>query len=97
MRSRRASAARRGKGPKAVIGQKAGYITADTLQSKVFICPLAAEVRRDCSAIRAGMSVVTRAQSSTPVVRPEAPVRTLQPALRQVGKVSRISSKKRHE
>src|ERR1700685_951432 len=97
MRSRRASAAGRGKGPEAVIGQKAGNITADTLQSKVFICPLAAEVHRDCSVIRAGMSVVRRAQSATPVVRPEAPVRTLHPALRQVGRVSRLSSKERHE
>ena len=43
MRSRRPSAAGRRKGPEAVTEQETGYITADTLQSKVFICTLAAE------------------------------------------------------
>ena len=69
MRSRRPSAAGRRKGPEAVTEQKTGYITADTLQSKVFICTLAAEVRRNCSAIRAGMSAVRRAQFATVVAR----------------------------
>jgi hypothetical protein len=44
MRSRRPSAAGRRKGPEAVTEKKTGYITADTLQSKVVICTLAAEV-----------------------------------------------------
>jgi hypothetical protein len=61
MRSRRPSAAGRRKGPEAVTEQKAGYITADTLQSKVLICILAKEVRRNRSSIRGGMSAVRRA------------------------------------
>ena len=47
MRSRRPSAAGRRKGPEAVTEEKTGYITADTLQSKVFIGTLAAEGHRD--------------------------------------------------
>src|SRR5208282_803 len=97
MRSRRPSAAGRRKGPEAVTEQKTGYITADTLQSKVLICTLAAEVHRNCSAIRVGMSAVRRAQFATSVARRKAVVRLLHQARGQVGKASRISSKKRHE
>jgi hypothetical protein len=67
MRSRRPSAAGRRKGPKAVTEQKAGYITADTRQSNVLICTLAAEVRRNRSSIRAGMSAARRPQFTTAV------------------------------
>jgi hypothetical protein len=59
MRSRRPSAAGRRKGPEAVTEQKTGYITVDTLQSKVVICTLAAEVPSNCRAIRAARSAVT--------------------------------------
>jgi hypothetical protein len=48
MRSRRPSAAGRRKGPEAVTEKKTGYITADTLQSKLVIFKPAAEVRRNC-------------------------------------------------
>src|SRR5712692_6080556 len=97
MRSRRPSAAGRRKGPEAVTEQKTGYITADTLQSKVLICTLAAEVHRNCSAIRAGMSAVRRAQFATVVARRKGLVRLPHQVPRQVGKASRISSKKGHE
>jgi hypothetical protein len=50
-----------------VTEQKAGYITADTLQSKVLICILAKEVRRNRSATRAGVSAVRRAQFAPPL------------------------------
>src|SRR5208283_5316598 len=92
MRSRRPSAAGRRKGPEAVTEQKTGYITAETLQSKAVICTLAAEVHRNCSAIRAGRSAVGRAQFGTVVARRKALVRLLREAQRQVGKASRISS-----
>jgi len=97
MRSRRPSAAGRRKGPEAVTEQKAGYITTDTLQSKVFICTLAAEDRRIRSSIRAGVSAAKRAMSATAVARRKTLVRLLHRARGQVGKVSRIGSKKRHE
>src|SRR5580704_10975496 len=76
-RSRRPSAAGRRRGPEAVTEQKTGYITADTRQSKVFICTLAAEVHRDCSAIRAGRSAVRRAQCANVVASRKAFVRRL--------------------
>src|SRR5580658_10129452 len=97
MRSRRPSAAGRRKGPEAVTEQKTEYITADTHQSKVLICTLAAEVHRNCSAIRAGMSAIRRAQFATVFARRKALVRLLHEAQRQVGKASRISSMKGHE
>jgi len=50
-----------------VTEQKAGYITADTRQSNVLICTLAAEVRRNRSSIRAGMSAARRPQFTTAV------------------------------
>src|ERR1700746_20664 len=97
MRSRRPSAAGRRKGPEAVTEQKTGYITADTHQSKVFICTLAAEVQRNCNAIRAGMSAVRRTQFATVVARRKALVRVLHHARGQMGRASRISSMKGHE
>ena len=97
MRSRRPNAAGRRKGPEAVTEKKTGYITADMLQSKVVICILAAEVHRNCSPIRAGMSTVRRAQFATAVARRKALVRLLREAQRQVGKARRISSMKGHE
>src|SRR5580658_1771479 len=97
MRSRRPSAAGRRKGPEAVTEQKTGYITADTRQSKVLICTLAAEVHRNCSAIRAGRSAVRRTQFATIAARRKALVRRLPRTRGQVGKASRISSMKGHE
>src|SRR5208283_1480313 len=89
MRSRGPSAAGRWKGPEAVTEQKTGYITADTLQSKVRICTLAAEVHRNCSAIRGASSAVRRAQFATVVARRKALVRRLYRTRGQVGKASR--------
>src|SRR5579862_7519905 len=97
MRSRRPSAAGRRRGPEAVTEQKTGYITADTLQSKVVICTVAAEVHRNCSAIRAARSDVRRAQFATVVARRKALVRRLHRTRGLVGKVSRISTIKGHE
>src|SRR5580704_406962 len=97
VRSRRPSAAGRRKGPEAVTEQKTGYITADTLQSKVVICTLAAEVHRNRSSIRAGMSAVRRVQTATVVACRKALVRLLPEVQRQVGKASRISSVEGHE
>src|SRR5260370_40544702 len=97
MRSRRPSAAGRRKGPEAVTEQKTGYITADTLQSKVLIRTLAAEVHRNCSVIRAGMSAARRAQFAPVVARRKALGRRLHRTRRQVGKASRISSMKGHK
>src|SRR5580692_10975666 len=97
MRSRRPSVAGRRKGPEAVTEQETGYITADTLQSKVVICTLAAEVHRKCSQIRAGISAARGAQFVTVVARRKALVRRLHRTRGQVGKASRISSMKGHE
>src|SRR5205807_5976814 len=97
MRSRRPSAAGRRKGPEAVTEQKTGYITADTRQSKVVICTLAAEVHRNCSAIRAASSTVRRAQIATAVACRKALVSMLHQAQGQVGKASRTNSMKGHE
>jgi hypothetical protein len=85
-------------GPEAVTEQKTGYITADTLmyRSKVLIYPLAAEVRSNRSAIQAARSAVRRAQFPTIVARRTALVRLLLEAQRQIGKGSRIGSRKRH-
>jgi len=80
-----------------VTEQKAGYITADTLESKVLICILAEEVRRNCSAIRAVMSAVGKVQFAAAVARRKTLVRLFHQVQGQVGKVSRINSKKRHE
>src|SRR5258707_171558 len=96
MRSRRPSAAGRRKGPEAVAEQETGYVTADTRQSKVVICTLAAEVRRNCSAIRAARPDVRRAQFATVVARRKALVRLLHRTRGEVGKASRIRSMKRH-
>jgi hypothetical protein len=80
-----------------VTEQETGYITADTLQSKVFIRILAKEVRRNWSATRAGMSAASKGQFATAVARRTALGRLFHQVRGQVGKVSRISSKKRHE
>jgi hypothetical protein len=97
MRSRRPSAAGRRKGPEAVTEQKTGYITADTRQNKVFIYTLAAEVHRNCNAIRTGMFAVRRPQCATVVAGRKVLVRLPYQARQQVGKASRISSMKGHE
>src|ERR1700679_1782272 len=97
MRSRRPSAGGRRKGPEAVTEQKTGYIAADTPQSKVFICTLAAEVHSKCRVIRAARTAVRREQFATVVARRKALVRRLQRTRGQVGKASRISSMKGHE
>src|SRR5580704_8873142 len=83
-RSRRPSAAGRRKGPEAVTEQKTGYITAHTCQSEVVICILAAELHRNYTAIRAGMSAVRRAYFAAAVARLKALVRLLRGARRQV-------------
>ena len=83
--------------PRSCDRAKDGYITADTLQSKVVICTLAAEVHRKCSAIRAARSAVRRAQFVAVVARRKALVRLLHRTRGQVGKASRISSMKGHE
>ena len=61
------AAAGRMKSPEAVPEQRRDTITADTLQSKVFIGTLAAEGHRDQRSIRAGMSVARRVQFATSV------------------------------
>src|SRR6202049_426122 len=83
--------------PRSCDRAKDGYITADTCQSKVLICTLAAEVHRNWNAIRAGMSAAGRAQFASDVTCRKALVRLLREAQRQVGKASRISSMKGHE
>src|SRR5580692_618282 len=97
MRSRRPSVAGRRKGPEAETEQKTGYITADTLQSKVVICTLAAEVHRNRGAIRAGMSTARRVQFATVIARRKTLGRLLHDAQRQVAKASRILRMKAHE
>src|ERR1700674_5870455 len=96
-RSRRASCRRAHEKARSGARTKAGYITADTRQSKVLICILAGEVRRNRSPIRAGMPVVRRAEFATVVAGRKALVRLLLQARGQVGKASRISSMKGHE
>src|SRR4029077_9550955 len=92
MRSRRPSAAGRGKGPEAVTEQKTGYITADTRQSKAFICTLAGEVHRNCGPILAGMSAARMAKFASVVARQRALIRLLHGTRVHVGQASRIGS-----
>jgi hypothetical protein len=68
-----------------VTEQKTGYITADTSQSRVLICTLAAEVRRKSQFDSRGMSVVKKAQFATAVALLKAVVRLLHRARGQVG------------
>src|ERR1700733_4231874 len=91
MRSRRPSAAGRRQGPEAVTEQKTGYITADTLQSEVVICTLAAEVRRNCSPIRAARSTAGRAQFAPVVARRKAHFRRLHRTRGREEKAARIA------
>ena len=93
MRSRRPSATGRRKGPEAVTEQEAGYITADTLQSKVLICILAKEVRRNCSATRAGMSAVSKGQFATAVAHRKTLVRLLHRVPGPVGKSAGLTAR----
>ena len=86
------AAAGRMKKPRSGARTKAGYITADTRQSKVLICILAGEVRRNCSPIRAGMSVVRRAEFATVVAGRKALVRLLHPARGEVGKPAGLAA-----
>jgi hypothetical protein len=83
-RSRRPSAAGRRKGPEAVTEQKAGYRTADTFQSKVFICISAIEVHCNRSYLRVAKRSARRAQSNTAVAYQMALVRPNYYAQRQV-------------
>jgi hypothetical protein len=83
--------------PDAVPEQRRDRQTADTRQSKVFICTLAAEVRHNNSLIRAGMSGAGRGQFATVVAGHKAPVRELSKAQEQVGETSRIVSINGHE
>src|SRR5580704_8721329 len=97
MRSRRPSAAGRRKDPEAVTGQKTGYTTADTSQSRVLIRTLAAEVHSDCSPIRTATCPARRMQFATVVARRKAFVRRLYGAREQVGRAGLIRSMKGHE
>src|ERR1017187_3820896 len=90
------AAAGRMKKPRSGARTKAGYITADTLQSKVFIGTLAAEGHRDYRSIRAGMSVARRVQFATSVEARKPLVRPLQHAQGHVGRASRIGSRNGH-
>jgi len=91
-RSRRRSAAGRRKGPEAVTEQKTGYTTAGTLDSKVLICPLARDVRRNHRSNRAGASAARRDTNATAVVTREAFARPLLCARRHVGQASRTAA-----
>jgi len=90
------AAAGRMKKPRSGARTKAGYITADTRQSKVVISPLAAEGYRDYRLIRAGMSVARRVQFATSVESRKALVRPLQHAQGHVWQASRIGSRNGH-
>ena len=90
------AAAGRMKKPRSGARTKAGYITADTRQSKVVISTLAAEGYRDYGSIRAGMSVARRVQFATSVESRKALVRPLQDAQGHVWQASRIGSRNGH-
>jgi len=74
------AAAGRMNSPDAVPEQRRDTQTADTHQSEVLIFTLAAEVERNCSLIRAGMSGARRARFATRVARRKALVRGLSKA-----------------
>jgi hypothetical protein len=95
-RSRRPSAAGRRKGPEVVTEQKTGYITADTSQSKVLICRLARDVRRNRSSNRADMSAARKDTNDTAVVTREALARPLHCARRHVGQGRWIGCRNGH-
>ena len=85
MRSRSPSAAGRRIRPEAVTEQKTGYVTGDTRQSKVLICTLAPEVRRNHSLIRTGTSAARSAWIGTVVARWKA-LGSLLPSCAKVGR-----------
>jgi hypothetical protein len=72
-------------------------MTADTLQSKTFICVPAREARHSGKAIRVADDSSTRSTLATAVAGVEAVARLLDKAPGQVGQVSRISGAKRHQ
>ena len=90
------AAAGRMKKPRSGARTKAGYITADTRQSKVVISPLAAEGYRDYRSIRAGMSVARRVQFAASVALRSSLVRQIHCAQRHVERASRIGSRNGH-
>jgi hypothetical protein len=79
------AAAGRMKSPDAVPEQRRDTGTADTSQSKVFICTLAAEVEHNCSLIRAGISGTRTAQFATVVARRKDDGRGVPKEREQVG------------
>jgi hypothetical protein len=72
-------------------------MTADTIQSKVFIVILAAEVQHNCGLFRAGMSGARTAQFATVGARRKAHVRGLPKEWEQVGNASRVVRVRGHE
>src|ERR1017187_1689925 len=92
------AAAGRMKKPRSGARTEAGYITADTRQSKVVISPLlAAEGYRDYRSIRAGMSAAKGRCPPPPLhIGRLLFARSTRGARGQVGQASRIGSKSGH-
>jgi hypothetical protein len=84
------------KSPEAVTETKAGYKTADTWLSKVVICILVEEVRRQYSYRQATKDSVRRAQSNTTAARRTVLVRPPHHARGQAGESRRINSTNGH-
>ena len=82
--------------PEAVTETKAGYRTADTCRSKVFIGILVEEVRRHYSFLSGVKSSARRVQSYTAVAQPTARVRPPHHTRRPVVRSKRIGSKNGH-
>ena len=72
-------------------------MTADTIQSKVFICDLAKEVRHNGSDINLAKDCPRRWNLATAVACLEAVIGLLQKARGKVGEGSRIDSIEGHE
>jgi hypothetical protein len=72
-------------------------MTADTMQSKVFICVLAKEVRHSGSGINLATDSPRRWNLVTAVACLETVIGLPQKAREQVGEASRIDSIKGHE
>jgi hypothetical protein len=72
-------------------------MTADTIQSKVFICALAKEVRQHASDINLAKGSPRRWNLATAVACVEAVIGLPHKARGQVGEASRIDSIRGHE
>jgi hypothetical protein len=82
--------------PRSSARAKAEYITADTLQSRVLICTLAAEPRRNRNTIRAGMSAEKWTMFAIAVSRLKALVLQLHKPQGHMGQATRIGSVNGH-